>query len=107
MKLKKIVVSGMIFGLLMGGTITCYAAHIHNYHVNFGKSYCYSSMTGTSHQYISGWETNPVTGKKTPIYSTCQTVIYRYSAPYECIECNAPSGNEYLYSKEVHQNCGQ
>ena len=111
MKLKKIFASLAMIGLLLGGTITCYASgpsdhHTHIYTVHFEDAFCYESVLGVSHPYIKGYEIHPVTGVKTPIYSTCQVIVYKYRAPYKCDICGEASGNYYEFVEEVHQNCG-
>lgn len=102
-------------------TYAATVAHTHNYKV-YDKT-LYNVKSGSSHSYVSGYKTDPVTGNMTPVYGTCYTSIYQYRGTYTCkdlvvvkddetgeiisaTECGATSGYYYYADETHHSACG-
>lgn len=89
--------------MVFGSTLTA-QAHEHEFTKPAGSVICYDSFSGGTHPYISGYTYSPK-GEILPIYSMCETVIYKYKQYRICATCNAAWAYHYS-SKKCHINCG-
>lgn len=94
-----------VMGCMVMGTGVVASAHIHDFQVQ-GKV-LYNVKASSSHSYVSGYNTDPLTGVKTPVYDTCYTAIYQYRGVFTCTDCQATNGYYYYPDETRHSAYGQ
>lgn len=92
----------VVMGIGLG--VDASVQHIHDFRVH--EKVLYNVRSGPTHSYIAGYDQDPLTGVRTPVYGECRTATFQYRGTKVC-ECGATNGFYYYPDETHHSDCGQ
>lgn len=97
-----VVTWSVVMGIGLG--VDASVQHLHDFRVD--EKILYNVRSGPTHTYIIGYNLDPVTGARIPVYGgECRTATFQYRGTYRC-ECGATNGFYYFPDEPYHSACG-